>query len=151
MLADILTMRDHTRKPLAEVSYCYPGDGRNNTASSLLVTGAILGMDVRICARSRCSQGLRCADHRAGLAAGSGARLAVTADVAEAVAGADYLHTDVWLSMGSRPRSETRASVRCCRTRSTRTGNPAVRFMHYLPALHNGDARMGRRSTTGAA
>jgi ornithine carbamoyltransferase len=100
MLADILTMRDHTDRPLAEVTYCYLGDGRNNTANSLLVTGAMLGMDVRICAPAPLQPAAEVQEIAAKLAAGSGARLAVTADIAAAVAGADYLYTDVWLSMG---------------------------------------------------
>ena len=100
MLADILTMRDHTRKPLAEVGYCYLGDGRNNTANSLLVTGAMLGIDVRICAPGPLQPSARVQGIAAKLAAGSGARLAVTADVPAAVAGVDYVYTDVWLSMG---------------------------------------------------
>ena len=56
MLADILTMRDYATKPLRDVSFCYLGDGRNNTANSLLVTGAMLGMDTRICAPTRCGR-----------------------------------------------------------------------------------------------
>ena len=100
MLADMLTMRQHTEKPLNRVAYCYLGDGRNNTANSLLVTGAMLGMDVRICAPGplQPSAGVRRIAEK--LASDSGARLAVTEDIPAAVAGADYLYTDVWLSMG---------------------------------------------------
>src|SRR5215470_19569138 len=94
MLADILTMRDHTAKPLTEVTYCYLGDGRNNTANSLLVTGALLGMDVRICSPEPLQPAPGVQDIARGLAASSGARVAVTADPA-AVAGADFLYTDV--------------------------------------------------------
>src|SRR6266699_3124509 len=100
MLADILTMRDHTSNPLSEVSYCYLGDGRNNVANSLLVTGALLGMDVRICAPGTLQPSAPVREIASKLAADSGARLAVTADVPAAVAGADFLYTDVWLSMG---------------------------------------------------
>src|SRR5216683_1271459 len=100
MLADVLTMREHAGKPLAEVSYCYLGDGRNNTANSLLVTGALLGLDVRICAPDELWPAPRVRDIARDIAAGSGARLTVTADTAEGVPGADFLYTDVWLSMG---------------------------------------------------
>src|SRR6202042_3128790 len=100
MLADILTMREHTDKPLAEVAYCYLGDGRNNTANSLLVTGALLGMDVRICAPEPLRPSAAVQGIARRLAAASGAGLAVTADTRQAVAGADYLYTDVWVSMG---------------------------------------------------
>ena len=81
MLADVLTMTDHCGKPLAELSFCYLGEGRSNTANSLLVTGATLGMDARICARPGCSPSAEIRGIAAGLAAGSGARLLVTEDV----------------------------------------------------------------------
>ena len=151
MLADILTMRDHSRKPLAEVSYCYLGDGRNNTANSLLVTGAMLGMDVRICAPGPLQPSGRVQEIAGKLAADSGARLAVTADMPAAVAGADFLYTDVWLSMGEpagelgrahRPAAALPGERRAC---IAATGNPAVKFMHCLPALHNRDTEIGRR------
>ena len=100
MLADILTMRDHTDGALEEVAYCYLGDARNNTANSLLVTGALLGMDVRVAAPEALwpSADVQSIAHR--LAAGSGARVTVTEDAGPAVRGADFLYTDIWLSMG---------------------------------------------------
>ena len=100
MLADILTMRDHTDRPLEQVAYCYLGDARNNTANSLLVTGALLGMDVRIAAPETLwpSAGVQSIAH--GLASASGARITVTEDAHKAVYGSDFLYTDVWLSMG---------------------------------------------------
>ena len=150
MLADILTMRDYSRKPLAEVGYCYLGDGRNNTANSLLVTGAMFGMDVRICAPALLQPSGRVQEIAGKLAADSGARLAVTADLPAAVAGADYLYTDVWLSMGEPEESwderidlllpyQVNSGVLAA------TGNPEVKFMHCLPALHNRDTEIGRR------
>lgn len=150
MLADILTMRDHTDKQLADASYCYLGDGRNNTANSLLVTGALLGMDVRICAPATLqpSPGVQ-ATARA-LAAISGARIAVTSDIPSAVAGADYLYTDVWLSMGE-PAEEWDERIDLLLPYQVNagviaaTGNPAVKFMHCLPALHNRDTEIGQR------
>jgi len=150
MLADILTMRDHTRKPLIEVSYCYPGDGRNNTANSLLVTGAMLGMDVRICAPGPLQPSARVQGIAAKLAAGSGARLAVTADLPAAVAGADYLYTDVWLSMGE-PQEDWDERIDLLLPYQVNhgvmaaTGNPAVKFLHCLPALHNRETAIGQR------
>jgi ornithine carbamoyltransferase len=150
MLADILTMRDNSAKPLREVTFCYLGDGRNNTANSLLVTGAMLGMDARICAPAALHPSPPVRDIAAGLAAGSGARLTVTDDLAAAVAGADFLYTDVWLSMGE-PASEwdkridqlipyqVNAGVLAA------TGNPAAKFMHCLPALHNRETEVGRQ------
>jgi ornithine carbamoyltransferase len=150
MLADILTMRDHTRKPLAEVSYCYLGDGRNNTANSLLVTGALLGMDARICAPGPLQPAAAVQGIAAELAADSGARLTVTSDRRAAVAGADYLYTDVWLSMGE-PAGEWDERIdlllpyQVNQGLMAATGNPAVKFMHCLPALHNRETKIGQQ------
>jgi len=150
MLADILTVTDHCAKPLAEASLCYLGDGRNNTANSLLVTGGLLGMDVRVCA----PQALRptpTVQSRAGrLARRSGARLTVTSDVAAAVAGADFLYTDVWLSMGEPEedwdeRIDQLLPYQVNAAVVAATGNPAVKFLHCLPALHNRDTGIGEQ------
>ena len=150
MLADIMTMRDNTSKPLAEVSYCYLGDGRNNVANSLLVTGAMLGMDVRICAPGPLQPSARVQEIAGKLAADSGALLAVTADILAAVAGADFLYTDVWLSMGESAtawdeRAHLLMPYQVNRDVIAATGNPAVKFMHCLPALHNRDTETARR------
>jgi ornithine carbamoyltransferase len=149
MLADMLTMRDHAGRPLDRVSYCYLGDSRNNTANSLLVTGALLGMDVRICAPEPLwpSAGVQ-ATARA-LAGRSGASVTVTADVSAAVAGADFLYTDVWLSMGEPAaqwdqRIDLLLPYQVNAQVMAATGNPAVKFMHCLPALHNRDTEIGR-------
>jgi ornithine carbamoyltransferase len=149
MLADILTMRDHASKPLAEIRYCYLGDGRNNTASSLLVTGAMLGMDVRICAPGQLQPSSGVQQIARELAAASGARLAVTADAGDAVAGADYLYTDVWLSMGEPAdrwdeRIDLLLPYQVNKGLIAAVGNPSVKFMHCLPALHNRDTEIGR-------
>jgi ornithine carbamoyltransferase len=148
MLADILTVTDHCTKPLSEVSLCYLGDGRNNTANSLLVTGGLLGMDLRICAPPalRPSQAVQLAAGR--LASRSGARLTVTSDVHGAVAGADFLYTDVWLSMGE-PETDLESRIyqllgyQVNAAVLAATGNPDVKFMHCLPALHNRDTAIG--------
>jgi ornithine carbamoyltransferase len=150
MLADIMTMRDHTSKPLAEVSYCYLGDGRNNVANSLLVTGAMLGMDVRICAPAPLQPSARVQEMAGKLAADSGAQLAVTADILAAVAGADFLYTDAWLSMGESAtawgeRAHLLMPYQVNRDMMAATGNPGVKFMHCLPALHNRDTETARR------
>ncbi len=148
MLADVLTMRDHCLKPMPDIAYCYLGDGRNNTANSLLVTGALLGMDVRICAPERLQPAPGVVAIANELAHLSGARLLVSDDLAAAVAQADYLYTDVWLSMGE-PAShwddrifallpyQVNAKVLAA------TGNPDVKFMHCLPALHNRETEIG--------
>jgi ornithine carbamoyltransferase len=150
MLADILTMTDHSDKPLAEVSFCYLGDGRNNTANSLLVTGATLGMDARICAPAALQPSAEVRDTAAGLAAASGARLLVTDDIKVGVAGADFVYTDVWLSLGE-PQDRWGARIdqllpyQVNAAVMEAAGNPAVKFLHCLPALHNRDTGIGQQ------
>jgi ornithine carbamoyltransferase len=150
MLADILTMTDHCSKPLAEIAFCYLGDGRNNTANSLLVTGATLGMDTRICAPAALQPSAEVRGIAAGLAAGSGARLMVTADVEAGVVGADFLYTDVWLSLGE-PEDQWGSRIDQLIPYQVNsdvlkaTSNPDVRFMHCLPALHNRDTEVGQQ------
>jgi len=150
MLADILTMTDHCGKPLAEVSFCYLGDGRNNTANSLLVTAATLGMDARICAPAALQPSAEVHGIAERLATGSGARLVVTEDVNAGVAGVDFVYTDVWLSLGE-PEDQWDARIdqllpyQVNTTVMKATGNPAVRFLHCLPALHNRDTGIGQQ------
>jgi ornithine carbamoyltransferase len=150
MLADILTMTDHSSKPLAELSFCYLGDGRNNTANSLLVTGATLGMDARICGPAALQPPAEVRGIAAGLAAGSGARLLVTDDVSAGTAGADFVYTDVWLSLGE-PEDQWDSRIdqllpyQVNAAVMAGTGNPAVKFLHCLPALHNRDTEIGQR------
>jgi ornithine carbamoyltransferase len=150
MLADILTMSDNCGKPLPEVSFCYLGDGRNNMANSLLVTGATLGMDTRICAPAALQPSAEVRGIAANLAAGSGARLTVTSDVNAAVADADFLYTDVWLSMGEpEDQWDTRIDqllpYQVNAAVMNATGNPGVKFLHCLPALHSRDTEIGQR------
>jgi len=150
MLADMLTMRDHSPDPLESISYCYLGDARNNTANSLLVTGAILGMDVRIAAPEALwpSSDVRATAHA--LAETSGARLTLTEDAFHAVRSVDYLYTDVWLSMGE-PADEWDERIEQLLPYQVNvalvhaTGNPDVKFLHCLPALHNSDTEIGRQ------
>jgi ornithine carbamoyltransferase len=150
MLADVLTMTDHSSKPLEEVSYCYLGDGRNNTANSLMVTGATLGMDARICAPAALQPSEEVRGIATGLAAGSGARLLVTEDVHQGVAGVDFIYTDVWLSLGEPDdqwdtRIDQLLPYQVNAAVLKAAGNPAVKFMHCLPALHNRDTEIGKR------
>jgi ornithine carbamoyltransferase len=150
MLADVLTMRDHTLKPLHEVSFCYLGDGRNNTANSLLVTGALLGMDARICAPAALQPSAEVRAIANGLATRTNARLTITSEIAAAARGADFLYTDVWLSMGEPPENWDRRIDLLLPYQVNSgvlalTGNPAVKFLHCLPALHNRDTGIGQQ------
>lgn len=144
MLADVLTMTEHTDKPLHRIAFAFVGDGRNNVANSLLLVGAKLGMDVRIGAPRE----LWPADDHVKLchelADASGARLTVTDDPRAAVAGADFVYTDVWVSMGEPVESWADRVAACLPFQVTpelmaATGNPRARFLHCLPAFHNAD------------
>jgi ornithine carbamoyltransferase len=150
MLADILTMRDHSDKPLDRVGYCYLGDARNNTANSLLVTGALLGMDVRIAAPEDLWPSADIQKIAHALAEVSGARIHICADVLGGVEGADFLYTDVWVSMGEPvadwgPRIKKLLPYQVNADMMAKSGNPDVKFMHCLPSLHNTETVLGRR------
>ncbi|MDQ2848096.1 MAG: ornithine carbamoyltransferase [Actinomycetota bacterium] len=150
MLADILTMTEHHHGTLESISYCFVGDGRNNVARSLLITGALLGMDVRIAApRALWPPDDVIATARS-LAAGSGARLLVTDDVRQGVRNAEYLYTDVWVSMGEADSEWATRVTELLPYRVTddlmgATGRSDTKFMHCLPSIHNADTDLGRR------
>jgi ornithine carbamoyltransferase len=150
MLADVLTMRDHSAKPLEEIVLCYCGDADNNTANSLLVTGALLGLDVRIAAPASLQPSDEVRAIADGLARRSGARIHVGEDVMSTVEGADFLYTDVWVSMGE-PASEWGERIKLLLPYQVNaelmraTGNPEVKFLHCLPALHNTETEVGRQ------
>ncbi|GHH62552.1 ornithine carbamoyltransferase, catabolic [Streptosporangium violaceochromogenes] len=149
MLADVLTMREHSDKPPREISFAYLGDARNNMGHSLLVTGAITGMDVRIVAPAELWPDQKAVVEPARELAGeTGARITVTDDVAKGVKGVDFLYTDVWVSMGE-PGEVWDERVRLLLPYQVNaevvkaTGNPGVKFMHCLPAFHNRETRVG--------
>ncbi|MGW8361149.1 ornithine carbamoyltransferase [Streptomyces wedmorensis] len=149
MLADVLTMTEHTDKPLDGIAFAYLGDARFNMGNSYLVTGALLGMDVRIVAPEAYwpAEGIVAAARK--LAETSGAVITLTEDVAEGVRGADFVATDVWVSMGEpkevwderiaalSPYAVTMDVLRA-------TGNPDVKFLHCLPAFHDLGTAVGR-------
>ncbi|MCU1453207.1 MAG: argI [Acidimicrobiales bacterium] len=148
MLADVLTMSEHTTKPLAEISFCYLGDARNNTARSLLVTGAMLGMDVRLTAPQSFLPDAELERTATQLAAASGGRVHVGSDVELAVDGVDFLYTDVWVSMGEpaatwSDRVEQLLPYQVNAGVVAATANPDVAFMHCLPALHDRNTDLG--------
>jgi ornithine carbamoyltransferase len=143
MLADFLTMSEHNgSKTLGETAYCFMGDGRFNMGCSLLVMGAIMGADVRICAPKDLWPSKDVRDAAAERAEQSGARITVTDDPDEGLRGADFVHTDVWVSMGepkdvwdSRVADLTPYQVNTAAM--ARTGNANAKFMHCLPAFHD--------------
>ncbi|MFE5797097.1 ornithine carbamoyltransferase [Streptomyces sp. NPDC056503] len=149
MLADVLTMTEHSDKPLDDVSFAYLGDARFNMGNSYLVTGALLGMDVRIVAPEAYWPAKEVVAAARELAEASGATLTLTESVAEGVRGADFVVTDVWVSMGEpkevwderitalAPYAVTMDVLRA-------TGNPDVKFMHCLPAYHDLGTKVAR-------
>ncbi|NEA83059.1 ornithine carbamoyltransferase [Actinospica acidiphila] len=149
MLADVLTMSEHSDKRLADIAFAYLGDARFNMGNSYLVTAALLGMDVRIVAPKTYWPAQEVIDRARELAAVSGARITLTEEIAEGVAGADFVATDVWVSMGEpkevwgeriaalAPYAVTMDVLRA-------TGNPDVGFLHCLPAFHDLGTAVGR-------
>ncbi|MEV0911230.1 ornithine carbamoyltransferase [Streptomyces hokutonensis] len=148
-LCDVLTMDEHSPKPLPDISYCYLGDARNNMGNSLLSMGALLGMDVRIAAPKELWPTAELVANCRELGESSGARITLTEDVDTAVHGADFLHTDVWVSMGEpadswRKRIELLLPYQVNDKTLAATGNPDVKFMHCLPALHDRRTHLGQ-------
>lgn len=150
MLADVLTMREHSDKPLHEISYAYLGDARNNMGNSLLLVGAKLGMDVRIAAPKALWPDAALVEQCQAFAAASGARLTLTEDAQAAVLGVDFIHTDVWVSMGEpveawAERIAVLLPYQVNKAMLQASGNPRTKFMHCLPALHNSETALGKK------
>ena len=148
VLGDVLTMSEHSDKPLEQIAYCYLGDARNNMGNSLMVGGCKLGMDVRLCAPARLWPGEDLVATCRAIAAETGARLTLTESVEEGVAGVDFLYTDVWVSMGEDPavweeRVRLLLPYQVNLDVVQKTGNPAVKFLHCLPAFHNRETKVG--------
>lgn len=148
MLADLLTMREHCAKPLNQIAYAYVGDARYNMGNSLLLAGALLGMDVRIGAPQALLPSADIIAKAQALAEQTGARILLTEDVAEAVKGVDFIHTDVWVSMGEpvevwHERIALLKDYRVTPELMAAAQNPDVKFMHCLPAFHNRETKVG--------
>ena len=148
VLADLLTMMEHSIKPLHQIAFCFLGDGRSNTADSLLVGAAKMGMDFRIAAPSTRHPDPELLTRCEEIAGETGARLLIIEDIGKAVHGADFLYTDVWVSMGE-PESVWEERVRLLgpyqvnREVMEMTSNRNVKFMHCLPAFHNRQTQIG--------
>lgn len=149
MLADFLTMHEASRKPYDDIAYAFVGDGRFNMGRSLLVMGALMGSDVRLGAPAELQPPKDIVALAEDIASRTGARITVTDDVRAAVGGVDFVHTDVWVSMGEakevwadRVRLLTPYQVN--RALLDGTGNPRVKFLHCLPAFHDLNTTVGR-------
>ncbi|MGZ4639932.1 MAG: ornithine carbamoyltransferase [Actinomycetes bacterium] len=149
-LCDMLTMREHSPKHDEEIAFAYCGDARNNVGNSLLVAGALMGMDVRIVAPRPLWNPEEVISAARAVAETTGARLTHTEDVAEGVAGVDFVYTDVWVSMGE-PKEVWDERIALLQPYQVnmdllaKTGNPGVRFLHCLPAFHDRDTAVGQQ------
>ncbi|RYP88372.1 ornithine carbamoyltransferase [Nocardioides guangzhouensis] len=149
MLADFLTMHEACGKAYEQIAYAYVGDCSFNMGRSLLVTGALLGSDVRLAGPAELHPPKDVVDLAEEIARGTGARITVTDDPAAAVDGVDFVHTDVWVSMGEakdvwEDRVRMLAPYQVNAALLARSGNHAVRFMHCLPAFHDLRTTVGR-------
>lgn len=149
ILADFLTMTEHTDKPLNKVTFAYLGDARYNMGNSLMVGGVKMGMDVRIVAPKGLQPDAELVATCQAIAKETGATLTVTDDVAKGVKGCDFLYTDVWVSMGE-PAEVWAERIKLLKPYQVNkqvmemTGNPKCKFMHCLPAYHNLETKVGR-------
>jgi ornithine carbamoyltransferase len=149
MVADVMTMREYSDKPVSEIKYAYVGDTRSNMGHSLMIVGALMGMDVRICG----PKSLWPADDYVKIARDLegryGGKLTITDDPKKAVAGVDFVHTDVWVSMGE-PKEVWAERIKLLKPYQVNselmkaTGNPRAKFMHCLPAFHNLETKVGQ-------
>jgi ornithine carbamoyltransferase len=149
VLADLLTMQEHSKKTLNKISFCYLGDARNNMGNSLIVGAAKMGMDFRAAAPKDCQPNAELVKKCQEIAKQTGAKITLTENVAEAVKDVDFLYTDVWVSMGEsesvwaervqllKPYQVNNETIKL-------TGNPNVKFLHCLPAFHNLETKIGR-------
>jgi len=149
ILADILTMREHSKKPLTEISYAFLGDARNNMGNSLMVGGAQLGMDVRLVGPKDRWPDQELVDECRAIAKDTGARITLTDNVEDGVGGADFLYTDVWVSMGEPKEVWTERiellSPYQVNANTMALAGPQAKFMHCLPAFHNAETKVGKQ------
>ncbi|MAS65251.1 MAG: ornithine carbamoyltransferase [Pseudomonadales bacterium] len=148
ILADFLTMQEHVDKPLHQVAYAFLGDAGNNMGDSLLIGGAKMGMDVRLCAPRACWPEESIQREAREIAEQTGARVTLAESVDEAVRGVDFVYTDVWVSMGEAKekwaeRIKLLKPYQVTREVMEKTGNPRACFMHCLPAFHNAETTVG--------
>ncbi|HPM13663.1 MAG TPA: ornithine carbamoyltransferase [Bacteroidales bacterium] len=148
ILADFMTMEEHCAKPLNRIAFCYMGDARNNMANSLMVGAAKMGMDVRLAAPKSVQPDEELVATCKKIAEQTGAKIVITDNVDDAVAGVDFLYTDVWVSMGEpaevwKERVSLLLPYQINANVLAKTGNPHVKVLHCLPAFHNRDTKVG--------
>ena len=150
ILADLLTMGEHCDRPLSQIAFCFLGDTGNNMGDSLMIGGAKMGMDVRLCGPKPLWPEKALIEEAKAIAKTTGARLTLTEDVAAGVRNCDFLYTDVWVSMGEpddvwAKRIDALLPYQVNAALMARTGYPDTKFMHCLPAFHNTDTEVGAR------
>jgi ornithine carbamoyltransferase len=149
MLADVMTMREYSDKPISQIKYAFLGDTRNNMGHSLMIVGCLMGMDVRICGPKSLWPAKEFVDIARKMEKTYGATLTITDDPKAAVKDCDYIHTDVWVSMGE-PKEVWKDRVKLLKAYQVNTalmkaaGNPQVKFMHCLPAFHDTETKIGK-------
>jgi ornithine carbamoyltransferase len=148
VLADLLTMREHSDKPLSAISFCYLGDARNNMGNSLLVGAAKMGMDFRSIAPKQFQPAPELVEKCRGIARETGAKITITDNPQEGVKGVDFLYTDVWVSMGEpdeawKERLQLMLPYQVNSELMRATGNPNAKFLHCLPSFHNRETVVG--------
>jgi len=148
ILADFMTMMEHSDKPLDQITFAYLGDARNNMGNSLMVGAAKMGMDFRAIAPKSCQPDDELVEQCREIAASTGAKITITDSVAEGVRDSDFLYTDVWVSMGEpdevwNERIELLKPYQVNMDAMRLTGNPDVKFLHCLPAFHNRETKVG--------
>ena len=148
ILADFLTMQEHSDKPLHKISFAYLGDARNNMGNSLMIGAAKMGMDFRAVAPKSLQPDADLVKQVTEIAKKTGAKITLTDNVEKGVKDCDFLYTDVWVSMGEpeavwKERIETLLPYQINQKAMDLTGNPKVKFMHCLPAFHNRNTKVG--------
>jgi ornithine carbamoyltransferase len=148
ILADLLTMCEHSDKPINKISFCYCGDARNNVANSLMVGAAKMGMDYRAAAPKDCQPNEKLVKQCQEIAKETGAKITLTEKLEKGVKGVDFLYTDVWVSMGEpdtawKQRIKLLKPYQINRKTIELTGNSKCKFLHCLPAFHNRETKVG--------
>ncbi len=149
VLADFMTMREHSPKPLDQITFCYLGDARNNMGNSLMVGAAKMGMDFRAAAPGPCQPKKDLQNQCIEIAKQTNAKITISENVEKAVIGCDFLYTDVWVSMGE-PESAWEKRIQLLTPYQVNkkvlemTGNHQVKFLHCLPAFHNTETKIGK-------
>lgn len=148
ILADFLTMMEHSDKALNQISFCYVGDAKNNMGNSLMVGAAKMGMDFRAAAPKSCHPDAELVKVCKEIAKETGANITITENVDKAVKGVDFIYTDVWVSMGEPDhvwveRIKSMMPYQVNKEMIEKTANPDVKFLHCLPAFHNRDTTVG--------